>query len=269
MKFYLSVDIEGVAGICDWQETVMEGKNYPIFREQMLNETAACVKILLEEGHEVYVRDAHDSACNLNPAELPPGINIIRGWENHPCDMLSGLDESFDGCIFIGYHSPSRSDGNPLSHTLSTNLNHIKINNQIVNEFTLNAYYSQSCGVPVILVSGDENLTKQIAHQNSYIETVSTKKGHHGAVISKHPADVLKDIESTTKLALKKLSSQNKSKFFLVVPKQFETEIYFRNHINAHFASFYPGASRLSPDKVLFQTNSIIELLTFIMFVTK
>ena len=57
--------------------------------------------------------------------DLPEYVKLHRGWEGGPCSMMSGLDNTFDAVIFVGYHSPSRSDGNPLSHTMNTRLHHV------------------------------------------------------------------------------------------------------------------------------------------------
>ena len=60
--------------------------------------------------------------------------------------------------LFIGYHSPATFNGNPLSHTLDTQFDYIKINDDIASEFTINAYTSAYYNVPVPFLSGDEML---------------------------------------------------------------------------------------------------------------
>ena len=49
-------------------------------------------------------------------------------------------------------------NGNPLSHTLDTQFDYIKINDDIASEFTINAYTSAYYNVPVPFLSGDEML---------------------------------------------------------------------------------------------------------------
>ena len=87
-------------------------------------------KHLIKKAHpdaEIFIKDAHDSARNLILSELPDYVQLHRGWQGCPCSMMGGLDDSFDAVMFIGYHSPSRSDGNPLSHTMNTRIHHVKI----------------------------------------------------------------------------------------------------------------------------------------------
>lgn len=270
MKVYLSIDIEGITGICDWSETEHGGINYEYYRKQMTNEAIACIKALQEYGvKDIYVRDAHDTARNINIADLPSGIHIIRGWAEEPCDMLACLDETFDACFFIGYHSPSRSSANPLSHTLNLRHNHIKINQQIMSEFHLNAYFAQGLGVPVVFVSGDEGLCELVKLENKNIKTVSTKKGLSNAVISRHFKDVLEDIKNETIQAMKELKDASKNHFDIAFPDTFEVEIHFKNHAQAHRASFYPGAIRLDTDKIVYKSQNYSDILTFIFFVDK
>ncbi len=267
LKIFISVDIEGVCGICDWKETELGESDYLYFQEEMIQETVHCCEALIEKGiTNITVRDAHDSARNIIPNRLPKEVKLIRGWTEAPCDMMAGLDETYDGVIFIGYHSPARSIGNPLSHTLTTTLNHIKINNKIVSEFLLNTYYSQIIHkVPVIMLCGDANLTNIVKLENSNIQTVSTNTGLYGAVLTKHPSIVLEEIKKATKKAVDLLVT-NPDMFLVKIPNTFETEIHFRTHKKAYRASFYPNAKYLDNDKVVHTTNNFFDTLRFIMF---
>lgn len=267
LKIYISVDIEGTTGICDWKETELGESDYNYFQEEMIKETIACCEELISLGiTNITVRDAHDSARNIIPNRLPKEVTLIRGWTEGPCDMMAGLDETYDGVIFIGYHSPARSIGNPLSHTLTTTLNHIKINGNIASEFLLNTYYAQSqYNVPVILLCGDNNLTNIVHSENSQIQTVSTNIGLHGAIITKHPSLVYKDIKEKTKKAITLLAS-DANQFMVKLPSYFDTEIHFRTHKRAYRASFYPNAKYLENDKTVHHADNFLDSLKFIMF---
>lgn len=267
LKLYISVDIEGVAGICNWQETELGEAEYQYFRQEMIQETVTCCNTLLEMGiKNITVRDAHDSARNIIPNLLPKEVNLIRGWTEAPCDMMAGLDATYDGVILIGYHSPSRNVGNPLSHTLTTSLNHIKINGKIVSEFLLNTYYGQTqFQVPTILVCGDQQLTEIVKEENKAIETVATNIGMHGAIMARHPEVVKEDIQQKTKKAVLKLL-ENHTLCYITIPKHFETEIHFRTHKRAYRASFYPGVIQYHQDKTTHFATQFLDSLKFISF---
>ena len=144
MKLYLSADIEGTCGIVNWDETKLECEFSQHYRTQMSKEiTAACDGATQSGVHEILVKDAHDSGRNINPNILPENVKILRGWTKDPLVMMAGIDESFDACIFTGYHSGATCNGNPLSHTMDIDYDYFKINQKNVVYFTFSCviYY--------------------------------------------------------------------------------------------------------------------------------
>ena len=91
--------------------------------------------------------------------------------------------------------------------------------------------------MPVILVSGDENLTKLVKQLNPKIETVAAKSGIHGAVISKHPDLTVQEIYDKTIKAVEKLQNEFDA-CQVSLPNHFEVEVCFKQHENAYQASF-------------------------------
>lgn len=153
MKIFISADIEGTAGIAAWPETELSAADSAYFRRQMSREVAAACRGALEAGvDEILVKDAHDSARNIDPAELPEQASILRGWARNPYVMMAGLDESFAGAFYTGYHSGAGSDGNPLSHTMNLQNNYVLINGVKASELYLNMLSASYLGVPSLLV---------------------------------------------------------------------------------------------------------------------
>jgi len=264
MKVFISADIEGVNHICSWDETESSHPLYAEFKKQMTDEVRmACIGAHNAGATEIFVKDAHDSALNLSIYDLPEYVTLHRGWEGSLSSMMAGLEKRFDAVIFIGYHSPSRSSGNPLSHTMNTKIHHIKINGKIASEFDLNAYYASTVGVPIAFLSGDLNLTKLVKETNPNIETVATKVGNFGAVISKHPSVTNLEIQKTVEKALKKDLHEN----IVTLPKTFEVEIQYRLPKQAYSNSFFPGCKLVGTDKVVFTANNYIDVLTALHFI--
>ena len=128
-RIYISADIEGTCGIAHWDETEIGKPDYEPFRRQMTAEVrAACEGAQAGGSDGVYIKDAHDSARNLIPSELPEGIQLFRGWGSDLHSMVSGLDASFSGVIFTGYHSSSNTDTSPLAHTMNLGNTSVRIN---------------------------------------------------------------------------------------------------------------------------------------------
>lgn len=264
MKVFISVDIEGINGICCWDETEPQYARYQEFKEELQREVnAACRGAIKAGATEIIIKDAHDTARNLNISDLPECVTLIRGWEGGLCSMMAGLTSDVDAVMFVGYHSPSRSDGNSLSHTMNTRIHHLKINGQIASEFMINALYASSLNVPVAFLSGDENLTKLVYDLNHNITTVASKKGMHGACVSKHPNITLKEIEEGAYNALKNCTKEN----IVQMPKHFDVEVQYKNYLDAFRNSFFPGCKLSGTDKVIFSSDNYRDVLVMLKFV--
>ncbi len=265
MKIYISADIEGITGVTSWSETDKKDSDYSTFVKQMENEVrAACQGALKAGAKEIWVKDAHDSARNMDPNALLRNVKLIRGWSGHPFLMVQELDESFDALIFIGYHSCGGSNHSPLAHTInSINVNSIKINGSYASEFLIYTYAAATVGVPVVFLSGDKGLCDEVKNLNENISTLAVKEGKGNSTISIHNALAVELIEQKVEVALN--SDSNLCKINL--PNSFEVEIEYATHSKAYEASFYPGMKQISPKTVLFETNDFFEVLRMMLFV--
>ena len=153
-RIFLSADIEGTCGIAHWAETELGKPDYEPFRRQMTREVAAACEGAFAAGCEdLLIKDAHDSARNLIPAELPDRVSIFRGWGSDIHSMMSGIDASFSGAIFTGYHSSSNTDASPLCHTMNLDNVSIRINGIQASELVINTFAAALYDVPVLLVT--------------------------------------------------------------------------------------------------------------------
>lgn len=264
MKIFISADIEGVNSITAWRETDAPNSEYLPFKKQMNTEVAHAVQGAVNAGaNEVFVKDAHDSARNLDINLLPDQTILHRGWEGSPSSMMAGLDETYDAVLFVGYHSAAGDSGNTLSHTMNTRINYIKINGEIASEFTINALYASYLGVPIAFLSGDEALTKSVQNVNPNIKVVATKIGAHGATISKHPNITNKEIEDTVSMSLKE---DLKTKL-VPLPDKFKVEINFKYHADAYSSSFFPGCKLKDDFTVTYSSKNYYDVLVMMKFV--
>lgn len=181
MNLFISSDIEGTCGIAAWSETEpgRPDGDYAYFKQQMSREVAAaCRGALAAGGERILVKDAHDSARNIDPSVLPEEVQINRGWAGDVYSMMSGIQHGdWDAAVFTGYHAAACCDGNPLSHTMNTSVDYVEINGVRASEFTLNAYMAGYHGVPVCFVSGDAALCDSARRMIPDIATVPVNKG--------------------------------------------------------------------------------------------
>ncbi len=263
MKVFISADIEGVAGISQWDETNHEHMRGRYYAEQMTKEVDAACQAAIELGAEVVVRDAHDSARNLNVRQLPEDVKFVRGWARSPMSMMETLDDSFDAVIYIGYHSAAYTPFSPLAHTMSSRkYQKIMINGEIASEFTINTYLSYYHGVPVVALSGDEGLCQAVKAFDDRILTVATQHGIGNSTVSIHPDKAIKQIKAMVKKALSDLTEKRP----IEMPKTFEMQIEYKQIADYHAASFYPGVTKIDGRTLAFKSDDFYEVARALMF---
>jgi D-amino peptidase len=264
MKLFISADIEGVTGVVDWEETEHGKEGNVHFRNQMTREVSSACEAAVEAGfEEILVKDAHGPARNIDPSKLPQVVKILRGWTRDPYMMMGGLDKTFDGAIFIGYHSPAGTNGNPLAHTMSGNNEYVKINGEFASEFLINAYTAAMCKVPVLFLSGDKMLCEGASKLNENIKTVPVSEGIGNGSISIHPDLAVNRIKERVLEVLK----DDLSKYLVTLPEKFHIEISFKNHFVAYKNGFYPGARHTGAKTIEFESSNYMDVLKFLFFV--
>ena len=267
MKLYISADMEGVTGIVSWTEVQLNNPEYENARLQMTKEVSAVIEGFNEmESNAVLLKDAHDSGRNILADRLPKGTKMHRSWSKDIFVMMSGLDSTFDACIFTGYHDAAYGNGNPLAHTMSEHkYSYIKLNGEIVSEMMLNAYTAAYMGVPVIMITGDDAICKRAKSMMPNIFTLPVKTGIGGACTSLHPEDSIELLKSVA-LDAAKAFAKNPDLFKLDLPNSFELTICFQKHVDAYRASFYPGVSQIDEHTVQFKCDDYYALLQMFYF---
>lgn len=265
MKVYISVDIEGCAGITHWDEAEKNHVDYAEFREQMTREAVAAIEgAKIAGASEILVKDAHSSGRNLITSMLPADARIVRSWMGHPLCMVQELDESFDAVMMIGYHSAAGSEDNSLAHTLSLDAAEIRINGQRTSEYLIHALASSMLGVPTVFVSGDQGLMDEIASLNPNVGRCAVKEGRGQSTVSMTPAAACKAIREGAAASLR--SDLHAS--LLSVPEHLVVEITYANPVLAARHQWYPGMEHVGNRTVRFETNHYFDVLRMLNYVT-
>src|SRR5260221_6201367 len=174
MRVYTSADMEGLAAITEWEEAGKPQPTYPEFREEMTSEVVAACNGAIEAGAtEILIKDAHGTGRNIIAARLPDCARLIRGWSGHPLCMVQELDDSFDAVLLVGYHSKAGGEGNPLAHTLTLKIAQLRLNGEVASEFLLHTRAAALSRVPVVFVSGDKGICRDVSLFNPKIRTVA------------------------------------------------------------------------------------------------
>ncbi len=265
MKVFISSDIEGTCGICSWPETTIGQPGNEYICRQMTKEVSTAATAAINAGAEdVLIKDAHETARNIFQEELPRKTRILRGWTKDIYCMMSGIDTAkFDAAMMTGYHSPAKSNGNPLAHTMHRYVESMKINGELCSEFMLNAYTAGYFGVPVCFVSGDEMICDLARELVPAIKTAPVLTGIGGATVSMHPEAAL---ELIAKEAAAAFEDGYYKKCTVTMPESFEIQINYKDHQLAYRNSFYPGAIQVGGQKIRYKSTNYVDVLRFVHF---
>ena len=179
-KIYISADIEGIWGNSNPANTAKNGYLYSEYCTNMMNEVNLVIDLLFQNGvEEVVVNDSHGNMDNLLPSKLDPRAAFVSANGAYKeFGMMEGLDDSFDGALFIGYHSRCNSPG-VMAHTIwGTMVRKIVVDGKELGESGINRLLANEFGVPVILASGDSEYGKQVEEELGcvFVETKKTLK---------------------------------------------------------------------------------------------
>lgn len=264
MKIFISADIEGTAGITNWDEAAKTHADYQEFRHYMTDElVAACEGARAAGATDILVKDAHSSGRNLVLSKLPDYVRIVRGWSGHPDSMMFGIDESFDAAIYTGYHSRAGSDANPLAHSFNLRVQRLLINGEMASEYTINAMCAARYGVPSVFLSGDANMCDEARQMVPAIATVETMQGIGAATMSLSPAASVKAIREGVRAAL----SRNLKACQLKLPEHCEMVVEYSNPMDAYRASWYPGMDYTAERTVRLKTDDFFEVERALRFI--
>ena len=261
MRIYLSVDMEGLAGVAHPHQVVfglngIDRTDYDRSRGLMAGETNAAIEAALEHGaSEVVVNDSHWQMRNLRAEDLRDGARLIIG--DKPLSMTQGVGEAsdgaFDGAAFIGYHAGAGHPTGVIAHTYSSaTVLEIRINGVPHNEAGLNAIRLGYHGVPVILVAGDDALATEIAALLPWAERVIVKRGlGTNLADSLSPAAAQTAIREGMGRALARIGEMH-----IYEPNPpLGGQIDFRTPVMADYACVLPGTERLGPRTVGFRAD--------------
>jgi len=262
LKVFISVDMEGVAGVIHWEDVSRNGKDYSLFRRLMTDETSAAVEGALEAGAtEILVRDSHGSARNILPDQLHPEAILLRDWSGGPMSMMEGIDETFDAVIFIGYHAREGTPDAVLKHTMTGTID-VFINGKNMPEAGINGAIAGYFNVPVVMAAGDLAFVKQAQELFPGVECVSVKEGIGKAAKMLHPTKAQEMIKKKTKEALINLKKFKPLKLKTPITM----EIRYKEENDAFRGSWFPGAKRTGERTVAYTHNDLMEVLKFFMF---
>ena len=264
LKVFISVDMEGIAGVVTADQLGPSGFEYERFRRFMTDEALAAVRAAKAAGATgILVADSHGNGESLMIEDFPRDVHIVRSWPRRG-GMMGGLDSTYDAAILIGFHASASSPAGVRAHTYSSaTFTRVAINGQDVSEGELGAAQAGALGVPVVFVSGDDVATAELRNRIGNVVTVETKRA-----LSFHSAETLVPAEAVARIEAGVRSALSRVREFkpYVVSKPVTLEIGYKNYVAAEALSYLRSVERVGSRTIRFVAQDIAEAADFISF---
>lgn len=246
MEVYVSIDLEGVAGIVASEQVIPAPTDaYRQARRLMTEEANAAVRAAVAEGAtRIVVNDSHARMLNLDPELLDPRAECSIGFPK-PYYMMAGIAPRFDAALFVGYHGGAGSAPAILDHTYSSRtFRAVRLNGVRQTETTLNAALAGHHGVPVALVCGDEATCAEARTAlGPDLPTVATKAAFGSeAAYTLHPTVARERITAAARDGLQRVAAGHLKPYTVESPYVLECDIH--TTLAADYASTIPGVER-------------------------
>ncbi|MFQ5568186.1 MAG: M55 family metallopeptidase [Rhodothermales bacterium] len=265
LKIYISADMEGVVGVVTGEQLGPSGFEYQRFRTFMTQEVNTAIEAAFEAGAtEVVVSDSHGNGQNLLLEKLPDNVVVVRSWPR-PLSMMQGIDASFDGAIFLGYHTSTTNTQGVRAHTMSSaRLTAVRLNGRPMAEAGVNAAIAGHFNVPVIMVSGDDAIVEETSALLGDVEGAVVKwaLGFHSAR-TLTPEAGYKVIAEKVKAAIGRI--REFKPYRLEGPVQLE--VSFKNYRPVEVLAYLPIVERVDAHTIQFIGRDMIEVSKFLAFI--
>lgn len=260
MHVYISVDMEGIAGIATLDQTVRGGTGYARAQVLMTEETNAAIAGAFDAGATaVVVNDSHGSMDNLLQADLDPRARLVFGSPKMQC-MAEGLTTEHDVALFIGYHAPAGGPG-VLAHTFSSLFADVRLDGRTVSETDINTLYAATQSVPVGLVTGDDIICGLVDAASPTTETVVVKTAHGWSATNSLPPTLAREkIREGAQRAVRKADSLKP----VELRDEWVLEIVHPTTTSAELAEGVPGSRRTSDRAVAHRLGNVDDILGLI-----
>ncbi|MGN6332171.1 MAG: M55 family metallopeptidase [Motilibacteraceae bacterium] len=263
MKVWISFDMEGVAGIVDWDQCrPTGGARYEVGCQLMLAEVNAAIEGAIAGGAtQVVLNDSHGTMANLDPRQIAGGATYLAG-RHKPRYMMQGLDETFDAAFFVGYHGSISGRPSTLSHTYNPEVfAAARVNGREVGESGINALVAEHFGVPIAFVSGDEVTRRETEPFAREAVHVTTKESvTRFSALNLHPEESCRRIREGAEEAVRRVAAGGVSTPGISRPATLELDVQTADM--AEVATWVRGVERAGERTVSITDDDLLRLFS-------
>lgn len=259
MKVWISFDMEGVAGIVDWDQCRPgSGPSYTLGCELLQDEVNAAIEGAMAGGaNEIVLNDSHSRMANLDPRKIAGNAQYISG-RHKPRYMMQGLDESFDAIFFVGYHGSISGRPSTLSHSYNPEVfTRAAVNGVEAGESGINALVAEHYGVPIAFLSGDAVVQEETRPFALDAVNVTTKESiTRFSAKNLHPAESCALISAGAEQAMRAVAGGTVRVPGISKPAALDLE--FQTSDMAEVATWARGAERTAERAVRIEGENLL-----------
>lgn len=252
MKIYISADFEGVCGVVEKRHCFPGDPDFERVRRRWVEDINTIIEGAMAAGAtEFVVNEAHAAMNYMLPELLHPKASFISGYVKLD-NQMEGLDDTFAGAVIMG-HAMAGTAGGVLNHAyVMRDVVGVRLNDETIGEFGLNAYWASYLGVPVILAVGDDKLAAEAKALIPEVETAVVKHGLSQFSARNLSLDTARQvIREAAEGAVRRAGEI----LPLPLPESFSLEIDFSLSEIAHLCSYIPGVERVDGRTMRFSSN--------------
>ena len=248
LKVLVLYDMEGITGADDYKKTtVAHPEAYALGRQSLTADVNAAIVGLKAGGAtEIVVVDGHGSGNNDEP-DVIEGQLIAPArmhYRSTPFDIyMDSYDDSFDAIVAIGMHAGAGNRSGFLAHTYSSIDIEYRVSGVPFSETMILAMGAARLKIPVIMVSGDDQLERQIRRQMPWATYATVKHAVNIGKAEPQPRDeASRRIETAAREAVQSIAQAR----LLEIPGPYRFALKFEEPAQARNAALLPGSELLA-----------------------
>lgn len=181
-RVYMMTDLEGVAGIDDWDprhrpdaNSAQAVRDRAEMQRLLTGEVNAAAEGLFAAGvEEVLINDAHGGGRAILPNRLISGVTLVRGAERP--SWLVGISPRHQALVQVGMHAMGYTPNACLCHSMSRGYRY-RLNGRELGEMEMAGYLASELDIPWVFTSGDAHACREAESWVPGMITASVKEG--------------------------------------------------------------------------------------------
>jgi len=260
IKVMVLFDMEGVSGATRFEHTSFaHAKEYEAGRQSLTADVNAAVTGLKAAGAtEIAIVDGHGSGNSTGPDViedqlLAPATVMYR---DKPFDIdMDSYDPSFDAIVAVGMHAGAGNRQGFLSHTYTFEDVEYRVKGIPFNESMILAMGAARPRIPVVAISGDDQLEKEIRRNLPWVQYATVKHAVDRSKAEALPRDeASRRIETAAREGLMRLAGAKLPEY----PGPYRFALTCQDEAQARNAALLPG-SELNAATVQVRVNDFEE----------